>query len=228
MNVFTENTLCALLVVMCSMPIVCRATEMSSSLEGTIEVCGGAGNVSEVTSGEARRYMESGNDLEKKQDLEGAIACYSKAVVIEPASPQVYYHLAEAQFKAGRFQSALLSYTLAITIDPNHIGALRGRSRLCFQLALHGQALKDLSRLIQLAPGNAEYHYQRAKALLKLNNVRSAYHDFLKAHELDNRYPRPTLLEDEVPVRKKTATRSTPSGLVMMVEISQVRQFKSL
>ena len=224
MNAFTKNIFCSLSMVMCLVPIVSHATEMSSVLNGGGNVHAGSSCGAAVLSSEVKRYLESGSDLEKKQDLEGAIACYSRAVVIDPQSPQVYFHLAEAQFKAERFQAALLNYTLAITIEPNHVGALHGRSRVCFRLALHGQALKDLSKLIKLIPGNAEFHYQRAKALLKLRSVRSAYQDFLKAHELDNRYPRPTLLGDEEPVGKKAAILYRLLRLGMMVDISKVSQ----
>lgn len=37
----------------------------------------------------------------------------------------------------------------------------------------------------------------RAKALLKLKSVREACWDFLKAYELDKRYPRPILMDEE-------------------------------
>jgi len=226
MNAFAKNMLLSLFMAMSFVPSVSYATEISRILHNGFNVCAGSSGGAEVASGEVKRYLESGSDLEKKQDIEGAIACYSRAVVIDPQSPQVYFHLAEAQFKAERFQAALLSYTLTITIEPNHVGALRGRSRVCFRLALHGQALKDLSRLIKLIPGNAEFHYQRAKALLKLNNVRSAYQDFLKAHELDSRYPRPSLLGEEVPTGKKAAIRNRSLRSVKMVATSKVSQLQ--
>lgn len=124
------------------------------------------------------------------------------AAAMEGGSAAAHFRHAEALSQAGRLDAALSSYTLAITIDPDHAGALQGRWKLCSRLSLHRQALKDLSRLIELMPGRAEYHYERGRMLLKLNSVREAYRDFLRAYELDRRYPRPTLLEDDVPTGK--------------------------
>lgn len=126
----------------------------------------------------------------------------SAAAAMEGGAAAAHFRHAEALSQAGRLDAALSSYTLAITLQPDHAGALQGRWKLCSRLSLHRQALKDLSRLIELIPGRADYHYERARTLLKLNRVREAYRDFLRAYELDRRYPRPTLLEDDAPTGK--------------------------
>jgi len=154
---------------------------------------------------EARRHMDRGHELEKNQDFAGAVECYSMVVAVAPRSPEAHYRLAEALLNSGRSQAALLSYTLVITIDPRHVGALEGRARLCSRLEFHGQALRDLGKLIELRPSNAEYHYLRGRTFLKLKSVKAAYFDFLRANELDKKYPRPTLVGDEMPVIKKVA-----------------------
>jgi tetratricopeptide (TPR) repeat protein len=156
-------------------------------------------------SPQARRHMDRGHELEKSQDFAGAAECYAMVVAVEPRSPEAHFRLAEALLNSGRLQSALLSYTVAITIDPRHVGALEGRSRLCSRLEFHRQALRDLGKLIELRPFNAEYHYLRGRTFLKLKSVRAAYFDFLRANELDKKYPRPTLVGDEMPVIKKVA-----------------------
>lgn len=164
-------------------------------------------------STEARRHMDLGNEMEKSRDFAGAVECYTMVVAVAPRSPEAHFRLAEALLNSGRSQAALLSYTLAITIDPRHVGALEGRARLCSRLEFHGQALRDLSKLIELRPSNAEYHYLRGRTFLKLKSVRAAYFDFLRANELDKKYPRPTLVGDETPVIKKVAAlRPGPSA----------------
>jgi tetratricopeptide (TPR) repeat protein len=156
-------------------------------------------------SHEAKRHIEGALKLEKQLDLFGAIESYSKAAALAPDSAEVHFLFAEALTKAKRFQDALLRYTLAVNIAPDHTKALYGRSRLCLRIALYGQAFKDLNKLITLSPGIADYHYQRARALMKLNNIEDAYYDFLRAHELDKRYPRPTLRENNAASPKKWA-----------------------
>jgi len=163
-----------------------------------------------LTSREAKRHIEGGLRLEKNLDLFGAIDSYVKAAALAPTSPEVHFLLGEAYVKIERFDDALLSYTLAVKFAPDHAKALYGRSRLCLRVALYGQALKDLTKLIELSPNIADYHYQRARALLKLNSMKAAYQDFLRAHELDKRYPRPTLRGDDTPTIRKWAAR--PAG----------------
>ena len=156
--------------------------------------------------------MDRGHELDKSQDFAGAVECYTMVVAVAPRSPEAHFHLAEALLNSGRSQAALLSYTLAITVDPRHVGALEGRARLCSRFEYHGQALRDLSKLIELRPSNAEYHYLRGRTFLKLKSVRAAYFDFLQANELDKEYPRPTLVGDEMPVIKTVATPSPGSS----------------
>lgn len=177
------------------MPLFCSAEEGPGVARGAFGRDGGGAAL--PISGEARSLMEGGAELEGKRDLEGAIVRYVRAAAAAPESPEVHFRLAEALSKAGRFDAALSNYTLVISISPDHVGALLGRSRLCSRFALHRQAFKDLSRLIELSPGKAEYYYERGRTLLSLHSVREAYRDFLKAHELDGRYPRPTLLEND-------------------------------
>jgi tetratricopeptide (TPR) repeat protein len=131
----------------------------------------------------------------------GLVRVASQTVALGVESVEARLLLAETLAKAKRHHEALLNYTLVLAIEPGHVRALLGRSRLCFEMSLYGQARKDLNTLIFKVPGNAEYHYMRARALLKLNNVRDAYRDFLKAYDLDKRYPRPKLIHEDEAVQ---------------------------
>ena len=155
-----------------------------------------AGNRNDTlfVSMEARRHVEGGQKLEQQRNLSGAIASYSKAASLAPNSAEIHFALGEALTKADRYQEALVRYTLAVTIAPQHKKALYGRSQLCLRMKLYAQACKDLSQLIELMPGVADYHYQRATTLMKMKSITEAYHDFLRAHELDKKYPRPSLI----------------------------------
>jgi len=146
-----------------------------------------------LASMEAKLHLEGGRRLEQEKNLIAAIALYSKAASLAPDSAEVHFALGGALTKAERLQEALVRYTLAVTIAPEHREALHARSQLCLRMRLYAQARKDLTQLITLKPGVAEYHYQRATTLMKLKNTAEAYHDFLRAHELDKKYPRPTL-----------------------------------
>lgn len=158
------------------------------------------------------QYPDQEKLLENRSDLVGAIGSYRRAVATSPRSAEAHFVLGKALFEAGSLQGALSSLTFAIRLDPGHAGALYERARLCLRLGFDGQALKDLDRLIDLSPGVADYHYQRARALMKLDNVREAFRDFLRAHELDARYPRPTLHGEDKPIVGKPAVATGPSA----------------
>jgi len=122
-----------------------------------------------------------------------SVAICRQAVTRTPRSAEAHSNLGEALLVQGRLQEALLSFTIALNLSPAHAGALSGRSRICQALNLHGQAVKDLNKLIGLFPATAEYYYRRGQTLLKLKQVRAAFSDFQKAHDIDASYPRPTL-----------------------------------
>jgi tetratricopeptide (TPR) repeat protein len=143
---------------------------------------------------EAKPHMEDGQIMGQEKKLSGAIASYPKAASHDPNSAEAHFAMGEALARADRYQEALVRYTLAVAIAPRHKKALYGRSQLCLRMKLYAQARKDLSQLIELVPGVADYHYQRATTLMKMKSITEAYHDFLRAHELDKKYPRPSLI----------------------------------
>jgi tetratricopeptide (TPR) repeat protein len=185
--------LCCAAVV--ALPLLCAAGDVP---EGDVEFSGRENGG--LVSNKPVSRQDNVNVRGRKFDGGSGASATVYAMNAGPAT--THFRLAEELTLAGRLDAALSSYTVAITLEPDHTGALQGRWRLCSRLSLHRQALKDLNRLIELMPGRAEYYYERGRTLLKLNSVREAYRDFLHANELDRRYPRPTLIEDDAPTGK--------------------------
>jgi tetratricopeptide (TPR) repeat protein len=154
----------------------------------------------------------NGRRLEQRTDLSSTVAAYRRAADRSPRSAEAHCALGKALVKAGRHQSALLSFTVAIRLAPDHPTALYERALLCLRIRLFGQAAKDLGRLIELRPGVADYHYQRARALLELHRIRDAFRDFLRAHELDRTYPKPTLHEEDSFLPSKVVRHFSPTN----------------
>ena len=183
-------------ILFCFLPV--------QGLTGARELSGTPGDV-RISSLEAKQHLEGGRKLELQSNLSGAIASYSKAATLAPNSPDIHFALGEALVKANRLQEALVRFTLAVTIAPDHRKALSARAQLCLRLKLYAQARKDLTQLIELVPGVADYHYQRATTLMKMKSMTEAYRDFLRAHELDGKYPRPSLIWKNETVATKIA-----------------------
>lgn len=89
--------------------------------------------------------------------------------------------------------SLLAQLSATIMMNPRQFEARMNRARLCFRLKLLNQGLADLNAAIAIEPASAEAHYQRAQVLLRLGRPKDALGDFLKAHQLDCRYPNPVL-----------------------------------
>lgn len=140
-------------------------------------------------------YIAHGAELERMKDYEGAIIAYSQAVKKAPANqrPLLHAKLGELFNLSGESTNSLFHLTLAILEKPRYFEARMNRARLCLDLKLIDQALIDLTAAVDITPDSAEAHYQRARTLMMLNRVVDAYTDFLKAHQLDLRYPKPTL-----------------------------------
>lgn len=178
-------------------PLACAAGEIPGRSGGALGQMGAAERGPMPSpAGDA---SQGGHEGVGASGAKGGNADVGHVAPVASGSAEAHFRLAEAFARAGRLDAALSTYTLAITVAPDHEGALKGRWQLCARLSMHRQALKDLSRLIEIRPGKAEYHYERGRTLLKLRSVRDAFRDFLRAHELDRRYPRPTLLEDQAP-----------------------------
>lgn len=155
------------------------------------------------------KILESGWQPGRGTDLSKAIESCRQATSASPHSADAHCALGKALSKAGHAQSALLSLTVALRLNPDHPEALYERALLCMRIRMHGQAVKDLGRLIEVRPGIADFHYQRARALLELGKIREAFRHFLKAHEIDKTYPKPTLHEEIGRIVTKVAMRNT-------------------
>lgn len=175
-----------------SAPTICLAGTLHS--QGQAPFASSDEMEMRMVAAQTQQVTKVGQQPTGEHNLEGAIASYAKAARQAPDSPDAHFALGDALAKAEHFQEALVRYTLAVTLDPNHTKALYARSQLCRRMELHAQACKDLSQLISLKPGVAEYHYLRGTVLLKLKKITEAYHDFLRAYELDKQYPRPSLI----------------------------------
>jgi Flp pilus assembly protein TadD len=155
------------------------------------------------------KILESGWQPGRGTDLSMAIESCRRATSTSPYSADAHCALGKALSIAGYAQSALLSLTVALRLNPDHPEALYERALLCMRIRMHGQAAKDLGRLIEVRPGVADFHYQRARALLELGKIREAFRHFLKAHEIDKKYPKPTLHEEIGKIVTKVAMRTS-------------------
>lgn len=172
------------LVLICSMPHLCFS-------QGAVPVLGSGGAQDIGTT--------SSQSLVLAQPVGRRIVKYSGSGGEEKAAlAEKYWYDGSKQKDAGRYSKALVSYTMSLWCDPSYTKSLFGRATVSIKMSLYEQALADLSKLIEMNSRMALYYYNRARVLLKLNRVKDAFDDFLKAHMLDDRYPKPKLNERKI------------------------------
>lgn len=129
--------------------------------------------------------------LAKRGDHAAAIACFDRAIAINPVLAEAYYRRGLAYFDLGQLQQASFDYSRAIDLAGDYRPALYARALVRVALDHFGGALEDLARLLQLDSRDPAAHQLQATTLRKQGNLTGAIASLKKAAELylDRRDP---------------------------------------
>jgi predicted O-linked N-acetylglucosamine transferase (SPINDLY family) len=132
----------------------------------------------------AEAHSNLGNALKGRGDLEGAIACYRRAVELRPGFAEAHYNLGLALSELGRAEEAIACYRRAVELRPdyaaarNNLGnALKGRGDL-------EEAVACYRRAVELKPDYAAAQNNLGLALSDLGRVEEAVASFRRAIDL--------------------------------------------
>lgn len=89
----------------------------------------------------------------------------------------------------GDVEGAVIEYTEAIRLDPNHAATYYARGDLFFMENALDEAANDYTQVIELAPADAGGYFFRAFALEKMEDVDGAISDYRAALQIDPTYP---------------------------------------
>jgi tetratricopeptide (TPR) repeat protein len=93
----------------------------------------------------------------------------------------------------GNYGSAMHDFDQALDIEPRMGEAMVNRGAALIGMKRYQEALDELNRGLQLDPEEPEKAYgNRALAKWSLDDIRGAYNDFMKAHELKPDWTWPT------------------------------------
>ncbi|MGH9545426.1 MAG: tetratricopeptide repeat protein [Terriglobales bacterium] len=144
---------------------------------------------------------DSGFELTKEGNWEGAIRLYRSALEAEPGYARASSNLGYALNRLGRYEEAIRVLTEGIkaTKDPNILHRLydtRGFARS--NLKMFADAINDFSHALELNDNNPRVYYHRAESAAQLGEVEQAYTDVYAALALDPDFVSALRLKDRL------------------------------
>ncbi len=127
---------------------------------------------------------------ESMHNYDGALAEYSKAVRMAPDQPGTHYHLGNAFWLQGKWESAGKEFQAELRNDPSNCTTQwkLGNSLLAAN-GPPGEALGPLDAAVAACPNLMQARVDRANALIKLNQPAKAVDDLTLAEKDSPREP---------------------------------------
>jgi tetratricopeptide (TPR) repeat protein len=107
-----------------------------------------------------------GNLLLQRGQVDDALACFEKALELQPLFAEAHTDLAYALLRKGRVDEAILHSRKAIAIQPACVEAYNNLGRGLLQKGQVDAALASFQTALKLRPDNATAHNNLGKALL--------------------------------------------------------------
>ncbi|MGD1808718.1 tetratricopeptide repeat protein [Dapis sp. BLCC M126] len=140
----------------------------------------------EPESATALECLSLGKTLFDHQKLTEAIACYGRAIELNPNLFKAYHLLGDALIIQGSLDEAINSYQKAIILQPNTWIAYQKLGKALIEKGEFDEAVTTFEKAIEINP-NAIWSYQKLGAvLMNLNNWDAAIDAFRKAIELNS------------------------------------------
>ena len=133
---------------------------------------------------EAKALNNRGNILQSQGQPEAALACYERALALQPNYAFALNGRGNAQRALGRDEEALVSYEHALAVTPDYAGALCSHGALLLERGVFDTALARFERVLTLRPDWAEAFTLHGSALHALGRPLDALASYDRALEL--------------------------------------------
>jgi tetratricopeptide (TPR) repeat protein len=90
-----------------------------------------------------------------RDDYDLAIADYSAALALNPATPEILCARGHAYRRKGDYERAIEDYTVAVGVKPDYRDALNSRGIVHYRMGDHKSAIKDWETILRIDPGDA-------------------------------------------------------------------------
>ena len=133
----------------------------------------------------AGELLDEGCNKFNKEDFQGAIDKFSKAIELKSNYDRAYSNRGAAKYFLNDTEGAMQDYNKAIELNPRNVNAYTNRATLNQKLKNYQDAIDDCTRAIEIEP-TADLYNIRGWAMLDSLKFQSAVEDFNKAIELNS------------------------------------------
>ncbi|MEO6391904.1 MAG: tetratricopeptide repeat protein [Pyrinomonadaceae bacterium] len=125
-----------------------------------------------------------GLELQGQNDLDGAIAAYTRALALDSKLPDAYNNRGDARKNKGDLAGAVADFSEVIRQRPDEFEGYFNRGIAYLMLEKWAPALSDLTRSVEFRPQDPGTYFNRGSAYHGLGQEKEAIADFTKTVEL--------------------------------------------
>ena len=140
-----------------------------------------------ATKPDYRSYFGRAGAYRRLEQLENAIADYSKAIGFKPDSAPAYHDRAFCKMRLGLLDEAAEDYDKALTLDPENPHSWYDRGTIRLKKGGYKHAIQCFTKAIELDPNFVQAWENRAFAERKLKDNEAAEADLKRAQALKQR-----------------------------------------
>jgi len=130
--------------------------------------------------GLALAYYQRGNSHYEQNDLQGALADYTKAINLNKQLLLAYIHRGNVCYELDYLDHAKTDYSRAIELDPTNTLAYCNRGNIHTQQQHYDQALQDYEHAFALDPKLLLIYWGRGMLYWKMGRYEAALDDFYR------------------------------------------------
>lgn len=131
----------------------------------------------EALADEGRRLLDAGDASGAAERLEEALRLHRTA--------DRHYALGNARAQQEDYQGAARAYQDALALDDGHVDARANLAVAYYNLGRHEEARRELEKVLERRPDDADLHYNLGGVLMALGELRRAEEELLRAQALD-------------------------------------------
>jgi len=129
-------------------------------------------------------YYLLGKSKLNKQDYQGAIADFDKALSLNLNDAKAYLGRGSARYAQGDKQGAIADFNKALSLNPNDADVYLGRGIIRYEQGDKQGALADFNKALSLNPNGADIYLGRGVVRYEQGDKQGALADFQQAETL--------------------------------------------